>query len=70
MQNNQDFLQCNTFDVNYRWWNAKQIVELSLMVMECFVDDDERRARCCDMERQLGRQGSGICAGQSLMRGV
>jgi hypothetical protein len=23
---------------------AKQIVELSLMVMECFVDDDERLA--------------------------
>ncbi len=70
MQNNEDFLQCKTFDVNCQWWNAKQIVELSLMVMECFVDDDERRARCCEVERQRGRQGFGICAKQSSMRGV
>jgi len=59
-----------TFDVNCRRWNAKQTVERSLIVVKCFANGNERRARCCDVERQLGWEGHRICAGQSLMRGV
>jgi hypothetical protein len=36
---------------------------------EMFANNNESRSQCCDVERQLGWQGSGICIGTEFDEG-